>query len=874
MKKILLVALALLLPLSASSICIFGVGNTCKPDTPVKQNIVNQTATQNASANSTVTTDIKQGSLTASSSFSSSYVSAETITIKNFKELIEANSQSTKQILEQSDKNFKEAMKSLLEHQKELQKQNQEWRDFTQKLVDSPPTVPVISGKTDFNVSLKNSNSTPAFYKQEETQNNQFISKLQDLTNAITNMAITSSGGSSVDTIQNLNATGNVTAWSSVVIIGVTPLTANTVITIPTAVANIGKTIKFIRADSTAFTVTLASQVGETITTLNAGAELNQANGAVTLEAITATTIRQESNIGSSATAVAYNGTTGTTITDNQSITSADPTFQDVAGSSFTLPVAGTYLVNYSVNGTASAGSAYLRTQITDSGNVLVPNSTLMIQAAGALRINGAMTFVITVASATTYKMRGAVGNGTATIRNTSATPDGVTTITFTQIGSSPVPMSLVGEYGEQNITNLAQTNASAANTFADVLTSDFTLPTAGIWEVQYYLPAGVSVTGRAEARLVTNTNVVVPLSNAISGSNATPANTAIPLMQTTFITTTGSAGFKLQWATSAAANNLFIPSGSLTTLPKITWIKISGFTPTSGTTVDYVKAIRTVDSAVLVANSTIIFNTSSSGNVPLNTTTGIFSLTAGKTYNMFASFRIDTGAVDYTWVDGVTGTPIFSSSLGTAQVAGVSDVPASIIYTPTTNQTVKLNVQGVGGTPVARGNYTYANITQIGATAITTNTPFYASVERHGAAIGTTLFTFAGGSIDTWDTIRANTFALQFTSANGSSNNASIGTNQITVNTTGLYTINADVKLNSVSGTNASWFQIIRNGTTVIGVGGMYNNAAGALQTGGTSVTVALTAGDIIDVRVGANALSNLNITGFSLGIIKLNNF
>ena len=573
-------------------------------------------------------------------------------------------------------------------------------------------------------------------------------------------------------------------------------------------------------------------------------------------------------------TAVVNSGTTGTGITDNQSITSADPTFQDVAGSTFTLPVAGTYLINYSVNGIASAGSAYIRTQITDSSNVLVPNSTLMIQAAGALRINGAMTFVITVTGATTYKMRGAVGNGTATIRNTSTTPDGATTIVFTQIGAGAIPMSLAGEYGINTGITDGQTTTSTSLT--DVTGSAFTLPSAGIWEVAYTVnyQNNSATVNNGHFQITDSSDVAV--ANSVSETGVAVANAPLTTSQIVIITTSASTGYKLKWFVQGntgrinnKANAIVNNGGS-----NIVYRKISGFIPTSGSTVDYVKAVRTADSAVLAANSTIIFNSVSSGNVPLNTTTGIFTLTAGKTYNMFGMFRIDTGAADYTWVDGVSGTPIFASSLGTAQSTGISDVPAELIYTPSTNQTVKLNVQGVGGSPVARGSYTYANITQIGATAITTNTPFYASVERHGATLATTLFTFGGGNLDTWDTIRANTFALQFTSANGTANNAIIGTNQITVNTTGLYTINTDVKLNSVTGTNASWFQIIKNSTTVIGVGGLYNNAAASLQTGATSVTVQLTAGDVIDVRVGANATSNLNITGFSLNLTKLNNF
>jgi hypothetical protein len=100
------------------------------------------------------------------------------------------------------------------------------------------------------------------------------------------------------DAIQSISATGNISAWNSIVTIGDTPLTANIILTLPTAVGNLGKTIKFIRIDSAAFTVTLAGQAGETITTFNGGIELNTQTGSLTLEAITATAILQQNNNG------------------------------------------------------------------------------------------------------------------------------------------------------------------------------------------------------------------------------------------------------------------------------------------------------------------------------------------------------------------------------------------------------------------------------------------------------------------------------------------------------------------------------------------------------------------------------------------------
>ena len=200
------------------------------------------------------------------------------------------------------------------------------------------------------------------------------------LINAINNMSsIPSSGGSSVDTVQNLNATGNVTAWASVVTIGATPLTANATITIPTAVGNIGKTIKFIRVDNTAFTVTLAGQAGETITTLNNGAELNTSKGALTLEATTATEIRQESNIGQSP--VSVDTAFGTKSADQTGISAAtDVTWSSAgtvvfAANSWTLTAGKTYwleaMLVVSNNSANSAAYAWV-----DSGNAIITGTT------------------------------------------------------------------------------------------------------------------------------------------------------------------------------------------------------------------------------------------------------------------------------------------------------------------------------------------------------------------------------------------------------------------------------------------------------------------------------------------------------------------
>jgi hypothetical protein len=104
------------------------------------------------------------------------------------------------------------------------------------------------------------------------------------------------------DTIENLNATGSISAWGSVIVIGATAPTANMVLTLPTAAGSVGQTIKLVRVDNTAFTVTLAAQAGEAVTLLSAGTELNTQHGSLTVEATTATAIRQVGQVAAGGT--------------------------------------------------------------------------------------------------------------------------------------------------------------------------------------------------------------------------------------------------------------------------------------------------------------------------------------------------------------------------------------------------------------------------------------------------------------------------------------------------------------------------------------------------------------------------------------------
>lgn len=151
----------------------------------------------------------------------------------------------------------------------------------------------------------------------------------------------------------------------------------------------------------------------------------------------------------------------------------------------------------------------------------------------------------------------------------------------------------------------------------------------------------------------------------------------------------------------------------------------ISGNTAVNGQSVDYVSVNRTTLQTVNTGDN-IIFNTINSGNIPYNSSNGNFTLTAGKTYRLTGSVSLDganvsSAEIDIAWknaagdVLGNRALILSTNFSSTATGNGVTD----IIYTPTVNTTIALNVVYATANAKTVGNYTYATVEQIGSSAI-----------------------------------------------------------------------------------------------------------------------------------------------------------
>ena len=152
-----------------------------------------------------------------------------------------------------------------------------------------------------------------------------------------------------------------------------------------------------------------------------------------------------------------------------------------------------------------------------------------------------------------------------------------------------------------------------------------------------------------------------------------------------------------------------------------------AGNLPVTGQSVDYV-SVGAIYQTAIGDNRDLIFPTNFGGNISYNATTGVFTLSANKTYLFQAQIRANTPSaggnyIEYGFVDAISnsllvnGTQTITSS--TTSTAGFGSNPViNFIYTPIANQTVKLRTTAstVGTQTIVSGT---ANITQIGSSAI-----------------------------------------------------------------------------------------------------------------------------------------------------------
>jgi hypothetical protein len=258
-------------------------------------------------------------------------------------------------------------------------------------------------------------------------------------------------------------------------------------------------------------------------------------------------------------------------------------------------------------------------------------------------------------------------------------------------------------------------------------------IPSAGIWQINYYANIGF---GAASAYDEGRVFLVDSSGNTINGSQSVgwitdAANMGAAYSNQITITTTAPTTISLRGLRSAGNNMTALGISPFNGGTKVSWTKIGGFTPSTGSIGSYVNTTRTGTSQTLVGNGTdIIFNTiaSTTNTIPYNTTTGVYTLQAGVTYELSANIACDTfsvadGFASINWVDATTNTQLPGITANIIQPTNrntteTTNPTTGGIYTPSTNQTIKLRCVNASGTFSVRA-LSYGIIEQIGTTNI-----------------------------------------------------------------------------------------------------------------------------------------------------------
>lgn len=834
----------------AFAFCILGFGSTCEKQDIINtaKNNVTATVKSGADSKSTAKVDIGETTQTVNADVIKKFLNAEEANTL----FIPLTNASTKQIefQQKTVNDLKDFAKTMVQSNQDFIKaQAAEQRKFTEELVNKvitgPPTIPVRSASSSFPIELfNNSQTTPLWVKYVDpiTINNITAGSTASSTNSMIN---TSQQKLQIKQLADFPAGGSIGTAATTVDVAsffeINQTTSGQTVTLPTPTVVTDSSFAYIKNTGTATLTVVGTAVTSGSTIL-----FTYSNGSWGLfgaEAATATPLTYgRVNASADLPNTGFSITSpGTKIPFNATVYSSGTTF---SGTDSIIPsVAGRYRADFF----AQAGSGQFNGNGTFhivQGGVSVGSVYVdMMEAAGVNQTTPTIDVVLAAGTAVELRYQPDVADSVIWQRGSY--------FQLTQLPTAVAPVvDTVAEYGENASITHNGTLALTGTTVIDVPGSSFTLPSAGVWEVDYSLFTTTSVATQNYGFFIrdSSNNIVANSSSeyySASGSSGTNLN--ISVGNKVFITTSGSATYKLSGiggggVFTVTVYNAVASNAQQSGNSKITWNKIAGQLPSTGQTVDYGSYTKTSQSFSAVGD--ITGWTAASGNIPTDGTN--FTLTAGKTYEITGALELTAFQIagDYMIIDlvdssnvvipGSTAMVFRNSSGGIFQELKGA---VTAVYTPSTNTTVKLRVTTNSGTNTISTNSSLI-IKQLGSTAITTNT--MASVNAENSS---------GQSINN----ASNTVLTNWTEVVDAGGNFNATTGVFTAPRAADYVISSQVTMTSSAWTAGQEMAVIirKNGATLA-------YASSGIQATGTfvvaqpnNITIRLAANDTIEISV-----------------------
>jgi hypothetical protein len=323
-----------------------------------------------------------------------------------------------------------------------------------------------------------------------------------------------------------------------------------------------------------------------------------------------------------------------------------------------------------------------------------------------------------------------------------------------------------------------------------------------------------------------------------------------------------------LRWNHAAGLSSTIYNNNTLSNgggASKITWQKISGNTPVSGQSVDFLNGTLGGVPQSVVANTNITM-TSVLGNIPISG--GHIQLSAGKTYRLtaeiFADFNSAADTLTVNWVDN-TNTILPGQKQALIRplsfaVANDSSGTTDLVITPVSNMQVKLRSSASGptiGTASVYSGLSSLNVVQLGSTASTGVTMSSLTAALSSNALDN------GGNTQSWNWngLGANSglvIASTDASSTGRLQNITTATNAgtaLAVDGTGAYTGAGLVNITANSITSGTGLSVNSASTAFTGSLASFS-ATGAGNTG-NALSLSNTSANGLALNISSGALA-----------------
>ena len=301
-----------------------------------------------------------------------------------------------------------------------------------------------------------------------------------------------------------------------------------------------------------------------------------------------------------------------------------------------------------------------------------------------------------------------------------------------------------------------------------------------------------------------------------ISGDGNVGIGTSSPSASALLELSSTSKGMLLPRMTTTQRDAIASPATGLeiynTTTNKFNYYTGTNWTAVGVGTNRYIHAKLSANVASVGSGTDIVFNTKIVGNgITLNTGSGVFTLTAGATYELdgallVSSFSSASGQLVFEWVDSANASLGGTKAVTYRIDAGVniSNQPiAKLIITPSSDQQVKLRVTDGSGTGTVASTYSYASITQINSSGSDLITTSYIHAKLTGDQTS----------------VSANTDIVFDTELAGSRITLNTSTGVFTLPANGTYELEASLYVTSFSATNSFLlYEWVDSGDTSLG--------------------------------------------------------